>query len=131
MLDALFPYQPDYEENEHISHLMMNAEEARQLARLQALNAQDIDEELYDSRHKPVYYDVGDLVWVFTPVRKVGLSEKLLKKYFGPYRITKKLSDVNYEVTTVDESRRNARLYLYDLKYFGPRGFLRNQELGI
>ncbi|UYV66132.1 K02A2.6-like, partial [Cordylochernes scorpioides] len=109
MLDALFPYQPDYEEDEHISHLMMDAEEARQLARLQTLKAQDIDKERYDSRHKPVYYDVGDLVWVFTPVRKVGLSEKLLNKYFGPYRITKKLSDVNYEVTTVDESRRKAR----------------------
>ncbi|UYV84941.1 hypothetical protein LAZ67_X004064, partial [Cordylochernes scorpioides] len=109
MLDALFPYQPDYEEDEHISHLMMDAEEARQLARLQTLKAQAIDKERYDSRHKPVYYDVGDLVWVFTPVRKVGLSEKLLKKYFGPYRITKKLSDVNYEVTTVDESRRKAK----------------------
>ncbi|UYV79990.1 hypothetical protein LAZ67_18001335 [Cordylochernes scorpioides] len=109
MLDALFPYQPDYEEDEHISHLVMDAEEARQLARLQTLKAQDIDKERYDSRHKPVYYDVGDLVWVFTPVRKVGLSEKLLKKYFGRYRITKKLSDVNYEVTTVDESRRKAR----------------------
>ncbi|UYV83453.1 K02A2.6-like, partial [Cordylochernes scorpioides] len=89
-----------------VSHLMMDAEEAWQLARLQTLKAQDIDKERYDSRHKPVYYDVGDRVWVFTPVRKVGLSEKLLKKYFGPYRITKKLSDVNYEVTTVDESRR-------------------------
>ncbi|UYV67951.1 hypothetical protein LAZ67_5002588, partial [Cordylochernes scorpioides] len=109
MLDALFPYQPDYEEDEHISHLMMGAEEARQLARLQTLKAQDIDKERYDSRHKPVYYDVGDFVWVFTPVRKVGLSEKLLKKYFGPYQITKKLSDLNYEVTTVDESRRKAK----------------------
>ncbi|UYV79189.1 hypothetical protein LAZ67_17001439, partial [Cordylochernes scorpioides] len=109
MLDALFPYQPDYEEDEYISHLMMDAEEARQLARLQTLKTQDINKERYDSRHKPVYYDVGDLVWVFTPVRKVGLSEKLLKKYFGPYRITKKLSDVNYEVATVDESRRKAR----------------------
>ncbi|GFV09275.1 transposon Ty3-I Gag-Pol polyprotein [Trichonephila clavipes] len=28
-------------------------------------------------------YHPGDLVWVYTPVRKVGLSEKLLRRYFG------------------------------------------------
>ncbi|UYV78468.1 hypothetical protein LAZ67_16001564 [Cordylochernes scorpioides] len=77
MLDGLFTYQPDNEEDEHISHLMMDAEEARQLARLQTLKAQDIDKERYDSRHKPVYYDVDDLVWVFTPTNDPGNARVL------------------------------------------------------
>ncbi|UYV82112.1 K02A2.6-like [Cordylochernes scorpioides] len=106
MLDTLLPYQPGYEEDEYINQLMTDAEDARQLARLHTLRTQDIDKARYDARHRPVHYNVGDLVWIFTPVRKVGLSEKLLKKYFGPYKITKKISDINYEVMTVDESRR-------------------------
>ncbi|UYV82546.1 hypothetical protein LAZ67_21002737, partial [Cordylochernes scorpioides] len=59
MLDALFPYQPDYEEDEHISHLMMDAEEARQLARLQTLKAQDKDKERsgVDIKNKKAYPD--------------------------------------------------------------------------
>ncbi|UYV71199.1 hypothetical protein LAZ67_8002143 [Cordylochernes scorpioides] len=41
------------------------------------------------------------------PIRKVGLSEKLLKRYFGPYKVTKKLSEVTYEVEPVDPSPRS------------------------
>lgn len=55
-------------------------------------------------------YIPGDLVWIFTPVRKVGLSEKLLKRYFGPYRVLRQLSDVTYEVEDCDlTSRRRKR----------------------
>ncbi|UYV72916.1 hypothetical protein LAZ67_10001157 [Cordylochernes scorpioides] len=56
-------------------------------------------------------YNVGDLVWIFIPIRKVGLSEKLMKRYFGPYRVTRKLSDVTFEVEPVDQPtrRRQAR----------------------
>ncbi|UYV63721.1 hypothetical protein LAZ67_2005419, partial [Cordylochernes scorpioides] len=107
MLDTLLPYQPGYEEDEYINQLMTDAEDARQLARLHTLRIQDIDKARYDARHKPVHYNVGDLVWIFTPVRKVGLSEKLSKKYFGPYKITKKISDVNYEVLFIATSERN------------------------
>ncbi|UYV70790.1 K02A2.6-like [Cordylochernes scorpioides] len=42
------------------------------LARLHTLRTQDIDQARYDARHKPFHYNVGDLVWIFTPVQKVG-----------------------------------------------------------
>ncbi|GFV08002.1 retrovirus-related Pol polyprotein from transposon 17.6 [Trichonephila clavipes] len=41
--------------------------------------AQDKNRRRYDSKHQMVSYAPGDLVWVYTPVRKVGLSEKLLE----------------------------------------------------
>ncbi|GFV34755.1 retrovirus-related Pol polyprotein from transposon 17.6 [Trichonephila clavipes] len=56
------------------------AEESRQLARVHTLRAQDKDRRRYDSKHQMVSYAPGDLVWVYTPVRKVGLSEKLLRR---------------------------------------------------
>ncbi|UYV74553.1 hypothetical protein LAZ67_12000130 [Cordylochernes scorpioides] len=47
-------------------------------------------------------YEPGHLVAVWTPVRKIGKCEKLLRKYFGPYRILKKLSNVNYLIEPKD-----------------------------
>lgn len=59
---------------------------------------QRIDKYRYDAKHRHVEYQEGDQVKVFTPVRKVGRSEKLLLRWFGPYYITRKVSDVDYEI---------------------------------
>lgn len=59
---------------------------------------QQSDKIRYDSKHRHVEYAEGDQVKVFTPFRKVGRSEKLLLRWSGPYYITKKVSDVDYEV---------------------------------
>jgi hypothetical protein len=37
-------------------------------------------------------------VKVFTPIKKVGKSEKLLLRYFGPYEIIEKKGEVDYLV---------------------------------
>ncbi|UYV64996.1 hypothetical protein LAZ67_3002688 [Cordylochernes scorpioides] len=56
----------------------------------------------YDKKHNEKIYEPGHLVAVWTPVRKIGKCEKLLRKYFGPYRIIKKLSNVNYLIEPKD-----------------------------
>ncbi|UYV61969.1 K02A2.6-like [Cordylochernes scorpioides] len=56
----------------------------------------------YDKKHNEKIYEPGHLVAVWTPVRKIGKCEKLLRKYFGPYRILKKLSNVNYLIEPKD-----------------------------
>ncbi|GFT41825.1 transposon Ty3-I Gag-Pol polyprotein [Trichonephila clavipes] len=57
-----------------------------------------------------VSYAPGDLVWIYTPVRKVGLSEKLLRRYFGPYQVLRRLSAVTYEVQDFDPASRKRKL---------------------
>ncbi|UYV61749.1 hypothetical protein LAZ67_1006322, partial [Cordylochernes scorpioides] len=86
-IDAVLPYLPDEISNDYVGELVTRAEEARQLSRSRLLQSQAKDRRLYDQKHTPVYYQKDDLVWVFTPIRKVGLSEKLLKRYFGPYKV--------------------------------------------
>jgi transposase InsO family protein len=108
-LDTIFPCVEGNEEDDYVSNLITKAEESRQLARLRTLNAQAKDSRRYDSRHRMVSYKPGDLVWVFIPIRKVGLSEKLLKRYFGPYKILRKLSDVTYEVEDYDPTSRRRK----------------------
>ncbi|GBM20016.1 hypothetical protein AVEN_77935-1 [Araneus ventricosus] len=105
-LDVILPHDTENHANNYVQQLITRAEEARQLAKLHILDAQAADKRRYDERHQPVNYNVGDLVWVFTPVRKVGLSEKLLRRYFGSYRITRHLSDVTYEVQSIEANYR-------------------------
>ncbi|UYV67971.1 hypothetical protein LAZ67_5002670 [Cordylochernes scorpioides] len=95
----------------HIISIQDVAEEQRRtvLACLNILQAQSKDKERYDKKHHEVTYKEGDLVWVFTPVRTVGLSEKLLKRYFGFYRMIRKISSVNYQVEGVTDTRRRRK----------------------
>lgn len=123
-LDTLFPFCPEVE-NDYTKHLVVKTEEARQLARLRTLEAQEKDRRRYNSKHRVVSYSPGDLVWVFTPVRKVGLSEKLLKKYFGPYKVLRRLSDVTYEVQDYEPASRRRKqidiVHVLRMKpYFDP-----------
>jgi len=62
--------------------------------------------EHYNQSHTDKQYEVGDVVRVYTPIRKVGLSDKLLSRFFGPYKIVNKLSPVNYEVELVNSVGR-------------------------
>ncbi|UYV63748.1 hypothetical protein LAZ67_2005487, partial [Cordylochernes scorpioides] len=109
LLDVLLPYEDETSDHDFGGQMVTKAEEARQLARIHILRAQENNKYHYDQVHRSVEYRVGDLVWVFTPVRKTGFSEKLLKKYFGPYKITRKVSEVNYEVEALEQSSRRRR----------------------
>lgn len=53
------------------------AEEARQLARMRIRYQQHNDTDRYNLRHRDVTYQPGEKVWVWTPIRQRGLSEKL------------------------------------------------------
>ncbi|GFX04171.1 transposon Tf2-6 polyprotein [Trichonephila clavipes] len=74
-LDTMLPFCPNDFDDNNITKIAARAEESRQLARVHTLRAQDKDRRRYDSKHQMVSYAPGDLVWVYTPVRKVGLSE--------------------------------------------------------
>ncbi|GFU28203.1 retrovirus-related Pol polyprotein from transposon 412 [Trichonephila clavipes] len=111
-LDTMLPFCPnDFVcDDNNITKLAARVEESRQLARVHTLRAQDKDRRRYDSKHQMVYHAPGDLVWVYTPVRKVGLSEKLLRMYFGPYQVLRRLSAVTYEVQDFDPASRKRKL---------------------
>ncbi|GBN19044.1 hypothetical protein AVEN_4898-1 [Araneus ventricosus] len=109
-LDTIVPYSPDGATQDYLQRLLNQTEESRQLARLRTLEAQQKDRSIYNAKHRSVKYNPGDLVWIFTPVRKVGFSEKLLKKYFRPYQVVLKLSEVTYEVQDFDPLTKGRKI---------------------
>jgi hypothetical protein len=52
----------------------------------------------YDKVHKDVKFEVGDSVMVYFPASKIGMSYKFLPKWEGPFKVTAKISPLNYRV---------------------------------
>ncbi|UYV84620.1 hypothetical protein LAZ67_X002854, partial [Cordylochernes scorpioides] len=61
-LDSLLPYHDNDNVGDYVEHLITKAEEARHLAQLHLYRGQEKDRVYYDRKHRPVDYNVGDLV---------------------------------------------------------------------
>lgn len=124
-LDTVLPYRSDFTEHQSVSDMASYAEECRQLARLQTTRAQADQKRRYDNHHRDISFETGDLVWLSVPQRHIGLSQKLLDKYLGPYRILDRTSPVNYIVEPLqvpqDHRRRNRDIvHVSRLKNYYP-----------
>lgn len=78
--------------------VIAHAELARQVARERLLASQASQKSRYDERHRPAHFPPGSLVLLWTPSRRVGLSEKLMSPFTGPYRIERAVTPVTYEI---------------------------------
>uniref|UniRef100_A0A158P4K2 RNA-directed DNA polymerase n=1 Tax=Tetranychus urticae TaxID=32264 RepID=A0A158P4K2_TETUR len=70
----------------------------RKIAQTNIEDSQTANKARYDSKHRPVIYEPGDRVLVYTPRRKVGRSEKLLHFFYGPYTVLKRCGLNSYQV---------------------------------
>jgi len=60
----------------------------------------------YERRAKSCSFANGDYVYLHNPTRKPGLSRKLHKYWVGPYKVTAKISEVNYEILGENDRRQ-------------------------
>src|SRR5690606_5444735 len=100
-----------------------SATSSRDSARSLLLRAQEYQSQYYNTRHRNVLYYPGNLVWLRIPTRHVGLSTKLLQKFYGPYRILRRTSPVNYEIESLD-SRHQDVVHVDRLKAYYHRTLL-------
>jgi len=59
----------------------------------------------YDLKAKQRKFEVNDFVYLHSPTMKPGLSRKFRKPWTGLYKITKKISDVKYEI--IDQNNKS------------------------
>jgi len=92
-----------------VRHCMLRAHE---VAREQLASAASYSKGRYDSNVLLHRYAPGDLVWFLHEVRKPGVNPKLERAYDGPFVVTKRFSDVNYELQLSQEG--NPRVVNHD-----------------
>ena len=56
------------------------------------------NKRLYDRKAKLRNFNVGDIVYLFNPSRKPKKCYKFHKFWTGPFKVTAKLSELNYEI---------------------------------
>ncbi|UYV70128.1 K02A2.6-like, partial [Cordylochernes scorpioides] len=95
--------EPDSEDyDEYVSKLMEKIVRTRDIVKVNTEKSQAKMINYYNQKHRQTGYEPGDLVALWTPIRKPGKCEKLLRRYFGPYIVLKKISDVNYSIVPED-----------------------------
>ena len=84
--------------NQWVWELRDKIESAHKLVRQYTQQSMHRQKRLRDSRTSYETFSVGDQVYVYFPVKKIGTSAKLTARWRGPFQITGKLSDILYKV---------------------------------
>ena len=85
---------PDY-----AARVAINLKKAHKLANELLSNVRYADR---NPNARPAQYNIGDYVYLFTPDKLEGLSNKLRHRWHGPYRVVRQTSPVNYELQITD-----------------------------
>ena len=59
----------------------------------------------YDRKAKARHFEVNHLVYLYTPAMKAFLTKKFRKFWSGPYKIIKKISELNYDIISQDNRK--------------------------
>lgn len=108
---------------EYVEELQRRFQSAHKLAREHIKTQQRRQKLNYDKKISGKALKEGDLVWLYLPRTHRGLSPKLQRCWTGPFKIEKKLSDVNY-VISKPNSRQKQVVHFNRLKPC----FLRQEE---
>uniref|UniRef100_A0AAZ1XP91 Integrase catalytic domain-containing protein n=1 Tax=Oreochromis aureus TaxID=47969 RepID=A0AAZ1XP91_OREAU len=118
--------QPSWEglsdpETSYSDDLRASLRDAHEHARLVLEESHKRQKHYYDLRRRTVSHEVGDLVRVKSHPKSdasSNFSAKLAPLYTGPYRISKKMSDVNYCLTSVDTGEKVGVFHVANLQPF-------------
>ena len=98
--DVKFGARPD--ENvvgeDYVSDLRRRMDEIHERIRANVQDCSDRMKERYDVNAEKGGYREGDLVWLFDPKRRRGLSPKVQRSWDGPYEVMKRINDVIYRI---------------------------------
>ena len=83
------------------------------------------NKRLYDRKVKLRSFQLEDIVYFYNPARKPGKCFKFHKFWTGPFKITAKLSDLNYEIVSTNHKKQilheNRLKKAYDPEIWKPK----------
>ena len=105
--DIRFGSRPDenVDGEDYVSSLRRRMTEIHERVRINTQDRSDRMKERYDVNAEKGGYQTGDLVWLFDPRRRRGLSPKLQRSWDGPYEVRKRINDVIYRVRKTPNSK--------------------------
>ena len=60
----------------------------------------------YDRKAKLRNFQVGELAYLYNPATKPGRSRKFYRPWTGPFKITRKISEFNYEIIDLKDKKQ-------------------------
>ena len=91
---------------QRIDHLKASLKRAYKAVNKASKKSYQSNKRYYDRRAKLRSFTSGDYVYLHNPARKPGLSSKFHKCWIGPYKITAKISNLNYEILGKNDRRQ-------------------------
>ena len=90
--------EPQLSTLEYVQKMQKRLEYAYKMAREQLKKSAERQGKLYDRRKTEDTYQLGDLVWYVSKIRKKGVAPKLQPKWRGPCVVVRQHSDVILEI---------------------------------
>ncbi|GJY50086.1 putative mitochondrial protein [Tanacetum coccineum] len=117
----LLPYVMGETKNAELEQQLVDRDDMLKLIRHNLHKAQDRMRQQANSKRRDISFEVGDYVFLkIQPYRQRSLAkrryEKLSPRFFGPYRITRKVGPVAYKLDLPPESRIHPIFHVSMLK---------------
>ena len=111
-------YRPTLTEKsraDYANDVRCSLEQAYETVREKLNLAHEQQKDYYDRRSRGSRYQSGDSVWLWNPATQKGVAPKFHEPWTGPSKVTKRLSDVTYEI--FDARRQTTKIvHFYRLK---------------
>ena len=105
---------------DYVDKLRSQMNHAHEVARRHLQKALRRHKDSYDVKTKLHIYEPGDFVWFHNILRKEGICPKLQPAYEGPYVITKKINNLDYEIQKDKDGQKKSIVHHNRLKpYLG------------
>ena len=99
------PTEDSLSVNDYAQYVRDRMTEANSLVRVHARKRTADMKQQYDRVVRPTTFEPGDQVMYYYPRKRKGRSPKWSRYYVGPYRVVKRLNDVNYVIRLHDRTR--------------------------
>jgi transposase InsO family protein len=83
---------------QYVNRLQQQLADVRALVDNRVAQQQDRQRIQYDRHHRDVAYAPGDVVYLYTPRPRKGISPKLQMLWTGPWRIVERVNRINYVI---------------------------------
>ncbi|WMV29738.1 hypothetical protein MTR67_023123 [Solanum verrucosum] len=124
----LLPYSPGISKLDAVDIALRTRDQILQSLRQNLLHAQQRMKATFDSKHRHVEFQVGDRVLLkLQPYKQLSMGarhhQKLLPKFYGPYKIEQRIGPVAYKLEFPPGIKLHLVFHVSKLKLFHERDF--------